>query len=59
MNTIYYCLECDANCGPYQHCCVCEDNPQMDGKEHSGFISNVEIESEIQTEEAFYAYDER
>ena len=59
MNMIYYCLECDANCSTYQHCCACEDNPQMDGKEHPGFISNVEIESEIQTEETFYVYDER
>lgn len=52
----YFCLECDADCGPYKHCCHCEDNPDMLYKEHPGFISSAEIENEIQEEEFWNDY---
>jgi hypothetical protein len=59
MPNTFYCLECDADCGQYQYCSACEDNPEMENREHPGFISSAEIESEIQTENFWYEYDQR
>jgi len=55
----YYCIECDADCGEYRHCCACEDNPAMENVEHPGFVSSSEIDNEIAAENFWYEYDER
>ena len=59
MPNTFYCLECDADCGSFEHCCACEDNPAMENRKHPGFISSAEIENEIQTENFWYEYDQR
>lgn len=55
---IYYCLECDAKCYS-QFCDACESNPKFETQEHPGFVSQAEIQNEIDTENFWYEYDER
>ena len=52
----FYCLQCGANCGEYNHCCRCEDDPAMEGKPHPGCVSDAEIAAEIQAEEFWEDY---
>jgi hypothetical protein len=57
MQNTFYCLQCDADCGPFEHCCACEDNPEMQNVAHPGFASSAEIQQEIDAEDFWYEYD--
>jgi len=59
MTNTFYCLQCDADCGPFKHCCACEDNPEMQNVQHPGFTSSAEIQQEIDAEDFWYEYDQR
>ena len=59
MPNTFYCLQCNADCGPFEHCCACEDNPATENVEHPGFTSSAEIQQEIDAEDFWYEYDQR